>query len=104
MKTGFRGAFVISWSQTEVDGLESAPVQSLNVGTAWSWRGDVVRVDGPNEVLRLERADDDTNGRKRAARLVRRIVGAARTNTKDIHNVNVNEPLIDSGFGVTDEI
>ncbi len=32
MGTTFRGAFVISWSQTEVDGLEAAPVQSLNVG------------------------------------------------------------------------
>ncbi|HKK86272.1 MAG TPA: hemolysin-type calcium-binding protein, partial [Roseovarius sp.] len=74
MKTGFRGAFVISWSQTEVDGLEAAPVQALNVGTAWSWRGDAVRVDGPNEVLRLEQTDDETNCRKRAARLVRRLV------------------------------
>ena len=44
MKTGFRGAFVISWSQTEVDGLVSAPVQALSVGAAWSWRGDLVRV------------------------------------------------------------
>jgi hypothetical protein len=102
MKTGFRGAFVISWSQTEVDGLESAPVQALSVGTAWSWRGDAVRVDGPNEVLRLERADDETNCRKRAARLVRRLVGAARTNTRDIHSVEVKEPLMDSGFVVTD--
>jgi hypothetical protein len=102
MKTGFRGAFVISWSQTEVDGLEAAPVQSLNVGAAWSWRGDAVRVDGPNEVLRLEQADDETNCRKRAARLVRRLVGAAQANTKDIHSVEVSEPLMDSGFVVTD--
>src|SRR6056297_995065 len=102
MKTGFRGAFVISWWQTEVDGLEAAPVQALNVGTAWSWRGDAVRVDGPNEVLRLEQTDDETNCRKRAARLVRRLVGAAQANTKDIHSVEVNEPLMDSGFVVTD--
>ena len=77
MKTGFRGTFVISWSQTEVDGLEASPVQSLSVGAAWSWRGDVVRVDGPSEVLRLERADGDRINRKRAARMVRRLVGAA---------------------------
>ena len=102
MKTGFRGTFVISWSQTEVDGLEAAPVQSLNVGAAWSWRGDVVRVDGPSELLRLERADNDGINRKRAARMVRRLVGAAITHTKDIEKIDVDDPLVDSGFVVTD--
>lgn len=101
MKTGFRGAFVISWSQTEVDGLVSAPVQALSVGAAWSWRGDLVRVDGPNEVLRLERADGDMNCRKRAARLVRRLVGAARTNQRNLNEIDVDDPLTDSGFVVT---
>ena len=102
MKTGFRGTFVISWSQTEVDGLEAAPVQSLNTGAAWSWRGDVVRVDGPSELLRLERADGDVTNRKRAARMVRRLVGAAITHTTDIDSVEVEDPLVDNGFVVTD--
>ncbi len=102
MKTGFRGTFVISWSQTEVDGLEAAPVQSLSVGAAWSWRGDVVRVDGPSELLRLERADGDATNRKRAARMVRRLVGAAITHTKDIASIDVDDPPVDSGFVVTD--
>ncbi len=102
MGTGFRGTFVISWSQTEVDGLEAAPVQSLDVGTAWSWHGELVRVDGPSEFLRLENANGEANSRKRAARIVRRLVGAARSNTTDIHNIEVDEPLVDSGFVVTD--
>ncbi|WP_299845218.1 Hint domain-containing protein [uncultured Roseovarius sp.] len=102
MKTGFRGTFVISWSQTEVDGLEAAPVQALSVGAAWSWRGDVVRVDGPGELLRLERADGDMTNRKRAARIVRRLVGAAITHTKDLEKVDIEDPLTDSGFVVTD--
>lgn len=104
MGTSFRGAFVISWSQTEVDGLEAAPVQSLNVGAAWSWRGDLVRVDGPSEVLRLERADKDVMSRKCAAKLVRRLVKAARTNTRNLDEVEVNEPLMDSGFVVTNGV
>ena len=54
MKTGFLGTFVISWSQTEIDGLEAAPVHSLKVGAAWAWRGDAIRVDGPNDILRLD--------------------------------------------------
>ncbi len=102
MKTGFSGTFVISWTQTEVDGLEAAPVQSLNVGAAWSWRGDVVRVDGPSELLRLRRADGDLTDRKRAARMVRRLVGAAITHRSDIERVEVDDPPVDNGFVVTD--
>ena len=102
MKTGFRGTFVISWSQTEVDGLDAAPVQSLTVGAAWSWHGDMVRVDGPSDLLRLEEAENGIHSRKRAARMVRRLVGAAMTYTTDLDSVEVTEPLMDSGFVVTD--
>lgn len=102
METGFSGTFVISWSQTEVDGLEAAPVQSLNVGASWSWRGDAVRVDGAGHVLRLEQADGEAELRKRAARMVRRLIGAAVTQTQDIDAVKVRMPLEESGFVVTD--
>lgn len=102
MKTGFRGTFVISWSQTEVDSLEAAPLQSLTVGAAWAWRGDAVRVDGPSELLRLDRADGEVNLRKRAARMVRRLVGAAVENTTNLAEIEVDEPLMDSSFVVTD--
>ena len=77
MKTGFRGTFVISWTQTEVDGLGAAPLDAIEAGAAWSWRGDTVQVDGPNDVLRLDMADGEANLRKRAARKVRRLIGAA---------------------------
>ena len=102
MKTGLRGTFVISWSQTEVDGLEAAPIQSLDVGTAWSWRGELVRVDGPSELLRLDNADGQENDRRRAARMVRRLVGAARNNSKNLLAIEIQEPIMDSGFVVTD--
>ena len=104
MGTGFRGAFVISWSQTDVDGLNSAPVHSLNVGSAWAWRGDVVRVDGPSEVLRLERGERETVSRKCAAKLVRRLVKAARTDTRNLDEVEVGDPLTDCGFVVTNGV
>ncbi|SLN31642.1 hypothetical protein ROG8370_01271 [Roseovarius gaetbuli] len=102
MGTGFRGTFVISWSQTKLDGLRSAPVQSLSVGVTWSWQGDTVRVDGPNELLRLEMSDGEAVNRKRAARMVRRLVGAAMNNTRDLDRVEVADPLMDIGFVVTD--
>lgn len=103
MGTGFRGTFVISWSQTEVDGLEAAPVQSLTVGAAWAWRGDAVRVDGPQNVLRLDGADGSEVMRRRAARMVHRLVGAAmdRTPLRTLPEDD-GSPMADSSFVVTD--
>ena len=71
MKTGFRGTFVISWSQTDVDGLEAAPkLDTLNAGAAWAWRGDALRVDGPADVVAAwaEQTGQRPALRKRAAR------------------------------------
>ncbi|MFK7836707.1 MAG: Hint domain-containing protein [Sulfitobacter sp.] len=107
MKTGFRGTFVISWSQTEIDGLEAAPVQSLKVGAAWAWRGDAIRVDGPNDVLRLDEADGAENLRKRAARMVHRLVGAALEKEAPAmsemdRDALEQTPLMDNSFVVTD--
>lgn len=102
MRTGFRGTFVISWSQTEIDGLDDAPIGALEIGAAWSWRGDTVRVDGPNGVLRLDGADGEEEVRKRAARAVRRLIGAAVRNIADLDAVDVDDPLMEQYFIVTD--
>ncbi len=107
MKTGLKGTFVISWSQTEIDGLDAAPMQNLNVGAAWAWRGDAIRVDGPNNVLRLDRTDEADNLRKRAARMVYRLVGAALNENSlvthpDKGNLAEQAPLMDNSFVVTD--
>ncbi|KIC15649.1 MULTISPECIES: Hint domain-containing protein [unclassified Leisingera] len=104
MKTGFRGTFVVSWSQTEIDGLPAAPVDALDVGAAWSWHGDAVRVDGPVDVLRLEMANGEAELRRRAARSVRRLVGAAVQNRTDVDAIEVDEPLMDSSFVVTNGV
>lgn len=77
MKTGFGGTFVISWTQTEVDGLASAPAAMLVTGAAWRWTGSPVRVDGVGGLLKLDGAMGAAELRQRAARKVRRLVGAA---------------------------
>lgn len=102
MKTGFRGTFVISWSQTSLDGLKAAPIETLSTGAAWAWAGEAVRVDGPSEVLRLDQANGEAGIRKRAARTVRRLVGAAVQNRTDVDRIEVDDPLMDSNFVVTD--
>ncbi|MEM7317978.1 MAG: Hint domain-containing protein [Pseudomonadota bacterium] len=101
MNTGFRGTFVISWSQTDIDGLEAAPVDALLVGAAWSWRGEVVRVDGPNGVLRLDGANGEEAFRRRVARKVHRLVGAAMQEKTDSSKTEPDEPLMDQSFVVT---
>ncbi|MDR9484875.1 MAG: Hint domain-containing protein [Sediminimonas sp.] len=102
MSTCYGGTFVISWAQTEVDGLRAAPVRSLSTGMPWTWHGEAVRVDGPQEILRLEQADGEANLRKRAARTVRRLVGAAATGRRDIEAIDPDTPLMDSSIILTD--
>ncbi|MEM6374328.1 MAG: Hint domain-containing protein, partial [Pseudomonadota bacterium] len=98
-----RGTFVISWTQTEVDGLEAAPVPALSVGAAWAWRGDVVRVDGPQDVLRLDTANGSEALRRRAARVVHRLVGAALERAPVSALIEEDgDTISDNSFVVTD--
>lgn len=77
MGTGLRATFVISWSQTEVDGLRAASLDMLTVGAAWRWTGAAVRIDAPGDVLLLEAAEGGADIRRRAARMVQRLIGVA---------------------------
>ena len=75
MATGFLGTFVLSWSQTELDGLSGAGPESIRNGSTWAWHGEAVQVDGPSGVLRLDRAEEERDLHRRAARKVRRLIG-----------------------------
>ena len=102
MGTGLTGTFVISWAQTELDGHWGAPLSSLAVGSAWSWTGDCVRVDGAPGVLPLGDAEGMADIRRRAAQGVRRLVGAAMTRAKSLDDVEIEAPGYEAGFTVTD--
>ncbi|MFP7571901.1 Hint domain-containing protein [Marivita sp. S2033] len=102
MGTAFNGTFVISWSQTTIDTLQAAPADFLNIGAAWSWTGEAVRVDGPNDLLRLEEAEGDAERRKRAALMVQRLVGAATDGAADASPRPVDHPIAEKCFVVTD--
>lgn len=77
MGTGVKATFVISWSQTEVDGVPAPTLDMLSVGAAWRWLGSAVRIDEPGEVLLLEGAEGAADMRQRAARMVQRLIGVA---------------------------
>lgn len=102
METGLVGAFVIAWSQTEVDGLRAASIETLADGAVWRWRGDTVRVDGPADILQLDEPCGDANLRRRAARSVKRLVGTALGKEPGPHDTALANPLVDSHFVVTD--
>ena len=102
MKTGSQGTFVISWSQTETDGLKAAPLDILTVGAAWRWSGAPVRVDGPQGVLILNEAEGASELRKRAARMVRRLVGAAVGADRQAKGDALDPDVPDQSFIATD--
>jgi hypothetical protein len=72
-----QGVFVISWAQVEIDGLHAAPPASVRTGAGWRWFGEAFRVDGGQGPLRLPAALGAAEARARAARSVRRLLGAA---------------------------
>ncbi len=105
MKTSSTGTFVISWSQTETDGVTSAPLDILAVGASWRWSGVPVRLDGPQDVLRLDGAEGAAELRRRAARSVRRLIGTVaqtKVATPDSDDEPANDPLADQCFILTD--
>ena len=102
MMTGFQGTFVISWQQTEVDGQKAATTDELTIGATWRWSGRPVRVDGSSDVLCLGMANGEADLRKRAARVVRRLVGVALEPTQDVNSIDIDDPLFESSFVVTD--
>ena len=109
MGTGFRATFVISWSQTEVDGVGNAPAGTLVAGAVWRWTGVAVRVDGPQTLLTLEAAEGREDLQRRAARMVRRLVGAAigrnadpLVDPRDHEDLDPHEGHGEQGFSLTD--
>lgn len=102
MTTGFTGTFVISWAQTELDGLPAAPIEALSVGATWSWHGEATRVDGPNDVLVLSQCEEAARIRRHAARVVRRLVHVALDQSGVERLPDPDDPVLDWGFAVTD--
>ncbi|MDP3960992.1 MAG: Hint domain-containing protein [Pseudorhodobacter sp.] len=106
MKTGSSGTFVISWSQTETDGLRAAPLDVVCIGAAWRWTGQPVRVDGLQGPLVLEAAEGAAEIRQRAAQMVRRLIGAGvasgRGNAAPAALAVPGSDLPEQGFILTD--
>jgi hypothetical protein len=101
MSTGPRGTFVISWAQTEADGLRAPGIGLVCVGAAWRWTGEAVRVDRPGGPLLLEGPEGSAERRRRAARMVRRLVGAATARDGQDGEPD-GDDVAEQGFTLTD--
>lgn len=97
MNTGYRGTFVISWSQSELDGSAAGSVDALRVGRVWRWSGTALRVDAPRDVLVLEGAKGMQELHRRAANNER---GSAPGPIAEVHAA-ADDPFT-AGFDVTD--
>ncbi|MCC7319493.1 MAG: Hint domain-containing protein [Rubellimicrobium sp.] len=116
MDTGPRAINVISWSQTELDGIWAAPVGAIAVGATWSWTGEAVCIDGPGASVRPGMAEGQTGGqtegladlRARAAQAVRRLLRAVDAGqgrpARDPRRAEaeMEAPLRERGLTVTD--
>lgn len=100
---GSQGTFVISWSQTEVEGLAGAPVTSLDEGAMWIWHGSPVQIDAAlTGCAELRMNAGQEHYRRRAAASARRIV--ARALVKEGARMPFVEDIaaFDRSFSVTD--
>ncbi|MFM7446859.1 MAG: Hint domain-containing protein [Tabrizicola sp.] len=92
----------MSWLQTEVDGAGTVTLDMLTVGATWRWTGKAVRIDAPDGVLLLEGAEGATDMRRRAARMVQRLIGVAVGAEGPDLAVEEPDELADQCFIVTD--
>lgn len=102
MKTSYRGTFVISWMQTEVDALTGGSVSAIEVGSNWRWTGKALRVDAPRDILILEGAEGQDDLHRRAAATVRDLVGRAEVRSGELSVPDPDDRIFDAGFDVTD--
>lgn len=100
METGSSGTFVIAWSQVEIDGLPAAPLSAVTVGSTVRWSGEAVRVEGARSALVLDHAIGNAELHQRAARMVRRLIGDAISDSDGPKGPQ--DRLFDGGFDVTD--
>ncbi|MDR5654913.1 Hint domain-containing protein [Ruixingdingia sedimenti] len=99
------GTFVVSWSQTEADGVPAPAPDLIRAGAGWRWTGRAVRLDAPGDLLVLQGAAGADELRARAARMVRRLVGAALApagGRQDPVSDDLRDDAPEQGFLLTD--
>lgn len=101
MGTGFRGAFVILWAQTRLDGYPAQGHLHLSEGMSWSWHGQALPLEGEGGAFLLTTSSEHAELRARAARVVRKIMQRPAPSPAEIA-ADQADPILRGAFVVTD--
>ncbi len=104
MATRGSGTFLISWAQTELDGLVGTDPGAVAMGSTWRWNGSALRVDCPRDILLLENPQGSAELHLRAASKVRQFLGELNPDAKLFSTQGLEQPDFKYGFEVTDGI
>jgi hypothetical protein len=101
MGTGFRGAFVITWAQTRLEGYPAQGQLHLSEGMSWSWHGQALALEGEGGALMLSASAEHAELRARAARVVRKMLQRPKPSAAEIA-ADEADPVFRGAFVVTD--
>jgi hypothetical protein len=101
MGTGFRGAFVIAWAQTKLDGDPAQGHFQLCEGMTWRWHGRAIPLEGEGGALLLQDSAEHDELRARAARVVRKLMQRPAPSAAEIA-ADEADPIFRGAFVVTD--
>lgn len=99
MRVGAFGTFVVSWSQTVLDGLRGGPVAGLEAGVTWRWSGTAVQVEAADGD-RVHVGHDELQARAAAA--VRRMLGHALPPGRGQQCESFSDTSLTNSFVITD--
>ena len=102
MATGFRGAFVIAWAQTMLDGYPAQGQFHLSEGMTWRWHGRAMPLAGEGGALLLHDSAEHAELRARAARVVRKLMQRPAPSAAEIA-ADEADPIFRGAFVVTDQ-
>ena len=71
-RTFLEGTYVLTSSQILLDNKPCGPFETPRLGQLFSWRGEPIRLDGPQSIMKLGGEDAQSDFRRRAARIARR--------------------------------
>lgn len=105
MATGLNGTYILRASQVFFDGVSTETLAQPQVGQIFSWKGDPVRLDGPQSLLSLDALVDQDDVRTRAARIARRrfdLTIAPHSKVAPEGLLDAADPTEDGSFVISD--
>lgn len=106
MGTGFRGAYVVAWAQTRLEGFPAQEEQPMAEGMIWRWHGRALPLEGDGAALVLTASRETDDLRSRAARVVRKLLQRPASGPADLATAALDDddPLFSGAFILSDGV